>query len=250
MRIYSKFKKRKKHWVNDCINWLSFRTLFFINRNVDVNFEKIIYINLDSRKDRRDNMVRQFTRLGLSAERQSACRIETLDEFRNRFPEHGRQQLSSFILKNPNGPLGYLGCFISHLKAIKNCKKNTGFSLICEDDLVILNRSWLKWIKDHLTIDFDVLFIDPQGDYYPGDRIKRNVYKISKQSPAYFGLHAYVIRNNRADKIIDLFYSCPLDSPDHCLLKACDQLDLYALRTSLSRPKGSFGTDMKRIDSP
>lgn len=250
--IFRLLHKRRSHLRDDVLNWLHPRTWQRSDPGRLPSLSRVLYINLDHREDRREHMERQFHWLGLPATRLAATRIASIEDFRASAGVHSGQRMARFLLENPNGPLGYLGGFLSHTKAIRSCPSDSGHTLICEDDLVVSRRSWLRWIASSLHLDFDVLLIDPQGDYLKRDRVTRNIYRVSEGAPvpwgepSYWGLHAYLVRNGSRDKILQCLESCALDSPDHCLIDAHRILKVFALRTSLSRPKGSLGTDMRR----
>ena len=87
-----------------------------------------------------------------------------------------------------------------------------GASLICEDDWNVLSPNLSRWIGAYLDVPFDVLIIDPQGDYKKSDRIRRNLYRLSEGYPSYWGSHAYLVRNSSKEKILELLAAAPLDS--------------------------------------
>lgn len=73
-----------------------------------------LYINLESRKDRKEHIEQQLTSIGIQFKRFNAIK-----------------------LKN-----GRIGCSMSHLKCLEIAKKNNWpYVMICEDDLLILNKN-------------------------------------------------------------------------------------------------------------
>lgn len=72
-----------------------------------------LYINLESRKDRKEHIEEQLISVGIQPKRFNAIK-----------------------LKN-----GRIGCSMSHLKCLEIAKKNNWpYVMICEDDLLILNK--------------------------------------------------------------------------------------------------------------
>ena len=77
----------------------------------------IFYINLDDRKDRRENIEQQFDILGWKGERIKAVKLEN----------------------------GAVGCSMSHLKCIRLAKqRDLDMVLICEDDIFFTNPTLFK----------------------------------------------------------------------------------------------------------
>ena len=76
--------------------------------------DKILYINLESRTDRKQSVVKELQNIGMVGERFNAVKL-------------------------PTGPSA-LGCSMSHLKCLEMAKKNNWSSvLICEDDIIFLD---------------------------------------------------------------------------------------------------------------
>jgi glycosyl transferase family 25 len=94
-----------------------------------------VYINLDTRPDRKEHVEQQMKIIGVNAERFNAIRLEN----------------------------GAIGCSMSHLKCIEIAKENNWDHLmIVEDDILFLNpdlfRNQLnRFLQKHK--DFDVLLI-------------------------------------------------------------------------------------------
>jgi len=109
------------------------------------------YINLDTRKDRKDHMNTNI--------------IE-------RYPFFNHvQRMNAVYHRN-----GALGCALSHQHALKKFiyEPNEDFLMIIEDDLVILNESnFLSFCNDFESIrtsdTWDIIVFTPRGDRIPGD---------------------------------------------------------------------------------
>jgi GR25 family glycosyltransferase involved in LPS biosynthesis len=102
-----------------------------------------------------------------------------------------------------------VGCYLSHIRTYNEIiHKNAPdhYSVIFEDDFDIqpnfmdVIKVVMKEIKDK-KIDFDVLCL---GMLYGknADQLSENIYKVKCDVNCY-GMHAYMIPNNKVDKILD-----------------------------------------------
>lgn len=87
------------------------------------------YINLETRPDRKQHVEEQLQNIGISAERFNAIRLQN----------------------------GAIGCSMSHLKCLQIAKKNNwSHVMICEDDLMILNKqTFINTINKFFTMHGD-----------------------------------------------------------------------------------------------
>lgn len=112
---------------------------------------KGFYINLDSRKDRRDHF----------------------EDLKKQFPFLENIERMSAI-ENNDGPLG---CCFSHIRALTQCLEiNAPYIAIFEDDFTILNdTSFRKFIIDFEKIKSDdtwkVIVLTPRGSTVPSEDI-------------------------------------------------------------------------------
>jgi GR25 family glycosyltransferase involved in LPS biosynthesis len=126
----------------------------FTYRPVNINeyFDKILYINMDKDKDRNENLLQQFEKLGIT----NFERI-TGKEF---FYKPYREDFRNFIKDDQKYILGQLGCRSSHISAIRHAKKQ-GYQrvLILEDDVeFLMNPSELLTINQEILNDWDMLY--------------------------------------------------------------------------------------------
>lgn len=141
-----------------------------MNFNRLEGIDKIYCINLDNRKDRWNNCIKQFNKYNLDVERISAIKH-----------------------KNPN-----VGCCLSHLKILKETKYSS--ILILEDDVEFTNNFIEKYNTLYKKIEsknIDILFLSswlPKGDY-----VNDGIIKMYKG----YGTHSYVIRKNIYKFIIE-----------------------------------------------
>ena len=148
------------------------------------NIEKIIYINLNKRPDRNDQIKSELNTFNLSYERFEA--IET------------------------NG-FGILGCGLSHLEVLKLARdrkyKNI---LILEDDFkFIVSKEEFEYNLTeffNLNIDYNVLFLSYNLEKY--EELNNNLVNRVLSSLSASG---YIVNSNYYDTLINLFeYAMPL----------------------------------------
>ena len=151
------------------------------------NIDKIFYINLDKRTDRKEEIEGELERMGLSAERYSA-------------------------IHTPHS--GIVGCGYSHLNVLKLARdqklKNV---LILEDDFMFLvdretlDKEMRQFFDSELGRDFDVLMI---AYIIQGDREVEghtNVKKVLNGQTA----SGYIVNERYYNTIIDLYeWAIPL----------------------------------------
>jgi len=142
------------------------------------NIDKIIYINLESRQDRRENIESELDALSLQYERFNAI---------------------------PTSGFGILGCGLSHLSVIKLAKeRNYKNILILEDDVhFVLDRMNIDNLLQQFfdkNIEYDVLFLSYiiyQGEDTAYPFIKRGLHTTTAT--------AYIVNNHYYDKLIELY---------------------------------------------
>lgn len=135
-----------------------------------------------------------------------------------------------------------VGCYLSHIKAYETIKSkiNSGkvnkdaYSVIFEDDFDVEDNYFtgLNEATDYLTknkVDFDILFLgfrNPNNEllgsnvYIP--KCEKNIYECNHT-------HAYLIPNNKVDKLIDnlKFIDTPIDVK---IIKLLLSNDLFVYR--------------------
>ena len=142
------------------------------------NINKIIYINLDKRTDRKEQIEKELNDFGLKYERFKA--IET-----------------------PN--FGILGCGLSHLEVLKIAKReNYENILILEDDFTFLvsQDELEKQLSNffNLNLNYDVLFLSYNVLRY--EELNNNIVNKILDCQTASG---YIVHKNYYDKLIQLF---------------------------------------------
>lgn len=177
----------------------------YLNLNQENNvfndyFDKIIYINLEHRKDRKDQILNEFNKMDINENK--IHRINAVHEKYN----------------------GHIGCAKSHIKALNYAKENNYKNVIIfEDDFIftknkkVVNNKINKFIKEHennwdvvqLTSHY-VTFRDgnkiPNKNFNNNDNINvnnkvnnNNVSLILKATTS----SSYMINNKFFDKLIN-----------------------------------------------
>jgi GR25 family glycosyltransferase involved in LPS biosynthesis len=108
-------------------------------------FDKIYYINLDSRPDRREETEKELSKYGIKAERWPATRIS--EEHNNFLTEIGFPLCEQVSDDDPyhrdrikKVSLGQRSCTISHLNIVKHAKENKFKNVFIFEDDIVFNR--------------------------------------------------------------------------------------------------------------
>ena len=141
--------------------------------------ENVVYINLESRKDRKEHIEKELDELGWKYERFNAI---------------------------PNKK-GIIGCGFSHLKVILNAKeKNLDYVVVLEDDAQFLDKSFINQQVEQIFrsgLTYDVLLLS--GNMRPPlikntecPELGNHIYQTRK---CWFGT-AYVVKKHYYDVFI------------------------------------------------
>lgn len=145
-------------------------------------FDKIFYINLSHRKDRKESIETQLKDLGVDVSR--VVRVEAHHDVLN----------------------GHKGCALSHVKALQQAKAlNISNALILEDDMVFEKSketidNYIEEFFQSFSNEWDVFFLATNVFEYL-DTGHAN-YKAVKKSLC---AHAYAVNHCYLDTLIDCF---------------------------------------------
>ncbi len=135
----------------------------------------VLYINLDSRTDRREKVEKELCKIGIKTpERFKAIKLEN----------------------------GAIGCTMSHIKCLELAKqRNYDYVLICEDDIEFLDPElFLKQVNKFLTTNqlWDVVLIAGNNmiPYEPIDDSCIKIYNCQTTT-------GYIVKNAYYDKLIN-----------------------------------------------
>tara|TARA_Y100000817_G_scaffold314856_1_gene315574 strand:- start:1295 stop:1903 length:609 start_codon:yes stop_codon:yes gene_type:complete len=136
---------------------------------------KHYYINLNNRKDRKNHVIKELSKIGI----QNPNRFDAI--------KHTK---------------GYIGCSISHLNIIKLAKKNNwDYVCVFEDDIIFLNPTeTMDKLKKILysNLKWDVLLLGG-NNWPPYQRINEDCIQVSNCTMT----HAYIVKKNYYDNLIN-----------------------------------------------
>jgi GR25 family glycosyltransferase involved in LPS biosynthesis len=218
-------------------------------------FTKIIYINLDRRSDRNQNVINELKKLNLYDN--NVIRIPGVDWKTIDFANLSRDIITETGISNAlnnNAPLyvtmtkGGIGVALAHRNVyLKVLELEDEYVLILEDD-IHFDPNFKEFLNEYLKIipSFDILFI---GFHQMADsnKISNNIYV---QPDAIWGLFGYIINKKAAKELLKIF---PItEQIDSELFKAFPNLIVYSLTygNRLINSEGSatnveFGTDIQ-----
>lgn len=158
-------------------------------------FDKVIYINMDRDKEKKENTQRKLKDMNIKA---------------SRFPGIDGSKLTKDELKNYTyytrnfTPLSVIGCGASHIKIWKKIVKHKWkHTLIFEDDIEFkpnFNKIFNK-VKDTIPENWDLIYFGATG----GNNIDKDYNKINKFILGFLKLSGY--RSNQYMKINDNLFS-------------------------------------------
>ena len=180
-------------------------------RKVLSQIDKIFYINLDKRTDRREDIEDELQRFGLKQPFYDFS--NNLIEIVERFP----------AISTPGR--GIVGCTFSHL-AVYKLAKERGYKnvLIFEDDFIFLStkNEFYENMSKLLSINFDVCMLAYHNtcDAVPTE------YDFLMRTVEAQTASGYIISSSIYDRLIELFeWAAPLlDKTDHHWIYANDQV--------------------------
>lgn len=117
----------------------------------------VAYVNLDSRPDRNEHMVRELQRIGLSAVRQKGLLPEEVKEYVD--------ESKLFVMWNRTK--GAVGCHYSQVRVMETALQNNQHAFVMEDDLIFCDdfQERIKMIEEFLSDrDWDVMWLG--GTYH------------------------------------------------------------------------------------
>jgi GR25 family glycosyltransferase involved in LPS biosynthesis len=171
--LYSKLNENKEEYNICDIN----KEENFIENNIfseilNIKLDKIYCITLKNRVDRQNSIKKQCEIYNFS--------VEFLKEELHNDPVEG--------------------CKNSHIKCIKDAKKNNYKNiLILEDDCIINNKMLNYYKQNHITIpdDYDIFYLGYNGN--EGYRYKKNITKILSAQTT----HSYILSYRVYDEILN-----------------------------------------------
>lgn len=223
-------------------------------------FDKILYINLEHRTDRKDNVIKELDKINhldkavrIDAVNGRQLNLKTLS--RDLITEQGindalndKQKVYTYLTP------GAIGCALSHKKAYEYIINNDlNSALIVEDDITIdkdFNKK-LSIIYTKIPKDFDILFI---GYHNTSDKYLQRIHSFYSKPKKLYGLFGYIVTNKGAKKLLDIF---PItEQIDSDIPKHFDVINAYAVNpykkiifSDQSSVYTKFGTDIQIRDA-
>jgi GR25 family glycosyltransferase involved in LPS biosynthesis len=165
------------------------------------------------------------------------------------------------------GPVGSIGCALSHLKTWKTfLQSNEDYCIIFEDD-ILLKKNFVKRFKRALKCtpdDYDILYLGSFGgnsesnffsiifDFLQMSSLKYNVINkyISKPKVA-LGAHAYVLSRKGVKKLIELLDNNIDNHIDYCIqnLASKELLTTYTVNPRLAYQTSTNTTNSLNVSN-
>lgn len=191
---------------------------------------KLFYINLDKRKDRNENIIKQMSFFqNIPYYRFSAIHPdnETLRKMVNTKKLTIKDYFYIMDEKISLVTRGSIGCHLSHLALFKQCDKNNEIYIILEDDIICqpwIEQSILEGLKS-LNNDFDIIYLyQPIQNGWLETSIDYNPY-FYKIHQGYMGTHGYILHPNHARYLY------------HCLsIQYVNHIDNMILEYNIRKP--------------
>lgn len=225
-----------------------------------MRIDAILYINLDRRTDRQQNMINLLTSYNVVS---IARRVPGVDGSKLTPQTISKRDVTDQGIRDAfddNAPVympltrGGVGCALSHKRCYEYIVANEiGACLIFEDDIRLSNDFVAKLSALQPPDDYEVLFLGYHAIHTRGvNKLKRRFVKPHKA----YGLFGYVVTLSGAKKLVQ--YVFPITQQiDSEIPKHFDKINAYAVRSDLvlvySDPSAlttQFGTDIQhRLDS-
>ena len=164
-------------------------------------FDKIYIINLASRKDKWNHVIKEMQKLNITTyQRFDAIRPKTFKEI----PHEYYKNIRKVLHRNKDYIIGAIGCKLSHYTIIKEAKE-MGYNriLILEDDVFFENNfhtifnNMIKQINDN-NLQWDMIYLGQNLKDY--DIIKgTDLVKIKRG----FCTHSYAINSSFYDIVLN-----------------------------------------------
>jgi len=225
--------------------------------NKNISIQEAVYINLD-----RDTQQRAFQEAKLSRMPFPYQRFNATDAKQDNFLQAGtreRQRVASHgvddSLKTTSSATYevFVAIYMSHLRAIESLRSirnvtSSDYFLVLEDDAMCPPdlEAKLNEFIDYAPSGWDVLragwWPTPWANWSTCDKIQEHTWSISQDCHSFGGAHAYIIRAQSLERVLDHFDRLPVSSPDGPPLKGGDDLTVFAPATSICDHTRSFGS--------
>jgi len=186
-------------------------------------------------ENRLDNINRQENKINEKINIFDAVKGDSLDE--KQLIDSGIVSQNSSMNDNEKIRKRGIGCYLSHLNILKMIveTKNTGYSIIFEDDFDIKSNNFLRDvinILNKLDGKFDMIYLGNINSSY-GDKFDDNIYYVNNNQ-SLIGLQGYLINNSKINKIIPLisYINEPIDLKYERLIKE-NKIQTYLINPTM-----------------
>lgn len=207
---------------------LIFLIIIYLVIDYLINFKIInIYVITLQNNDRLNNINNEQNKIDYPIEKFNAIN----GKYVNQLELYNKNILSKEFLDKDNIKRSKeIGCYLSHLNLLKKISYNitSKYSIILEDDFVIINNNVLNEINDivnylfYNNIDFDIIFLGNTFDN-KGTKLNDNNFNIYKINTDVYtiGCFSYLINNKNIFKIIKhlSYINSPIDNKIDILIK-------------------------------
>ncbi len=199
--------KRQRFVPMPIIDGMTYEDSYTITLPIDSTpfFDRIYYINLDRRQDRRKHMEEQLAKFNLSAARVQAVDGCTLEWHTNAYGETSKYWNT--------GALGY--CF-SYRAALMDAMRHNFRRILVLDDDCVLEDNFIHVLAKAFTQlpkEWHMLYLaaNHSKESVPtaADRVNENVYRLKGS----VGSHAIIINNVAFEPLLN-YVSCPYNPLD------------------------------------
>lgn len=175
-----------------------FSIFSYIEKEFFTNNDSIDYkvVHIRSYSDRYQNILENQNKLGEKIDIFDAVVGKNVDL--NNLSNYHPQFKNNFQYKS----LGEVGCYLSHFSIIKNINATHGYTVIFEDDFVIVHPQLHTKILDiirKIDNDFDIIFLGNLNENRD-QLLVDDIYSVNKNA-ALWGTHAYLVNNKKSKTI-------------------------------------------------
>ena len=219
--------------------------LIYIYISRKTKFDKIYYINLDRRQDRKKHVEKQIKPNFNKYIRFSAIDGKNINinniatkiiSIKGKKDIESNNKIFGITLTK-----GAIGCALSHMKIWEEIsKKDYNQVLILEDDIEIKNniKNYHKIFKQ-IPNNWDIIYLG-SGQYKKTKKINKNVFKLDHA----FQTIGYVINSKSAQKLLKHVF--PLDQQiDSSIFKNFKNINAYIIEPNMIIPRRDLISDIQ-----
>jgi GR25 family glycosyltransferase involved in LPS biosynthesis len=175
-------------------------------------FEKIVYINLKGRPDRRIHMEELFNGEGIEAER----------------------------FEGIENKIGWVGCTKSHLQILKDFRDSSLNNILIFEDDVYFIKNYKTYLDFKLDFDFDMLFFGIKNPKW----VDKKIYNFQRTTRG-IRTHMYCVQKQCVNFLIE-----KIEKHDRAIDETYDKifidLKVYVIRPNICHQNRKIKSDIKK----